>query len=381
MTLITYLTRVHFADNVLEDAIRLELETAGIRRPLVAGDGAAQRPELTDRLLAALPIEVDATLHGATAGVLTEADARIALALYRQNACDGLIAFGCGAVIDFAKAIRVLVAHDGPLARYAVCEGGSGRIRPERLPPMIAVPTTAGSGSEAGPEATLLGEDGRQLTLFSRALIPTAAICDPTLTLSLPPTATAETGMEALTHCIETFIAASYNPPADGIAYDGVSRAAHSLEGAVLRGDDLTARREMMAAALNGALAFQKGLGAVHASSHALASETAGASTGPSHGALNAVMLPHVLAFNAPAVGERVAALGRALRLPSGSDVPEALATLNDRLGLPAGLGAMGVTPGAIERAAPLAERDRHNSTNPRRARAADYARLMRAAL
>jgi alcohol dehydrogenase class IV len=251
------------------------------------------------------------------------------------------------------------------------------RIR-DVLPPLIAIPTTAGTGSEVGRGAIIVLEDGRKLGLISPYLIPKAAICDPTLTLGLPPRLTAGTGMDALTHCVETYIATAYNPPADGIAIDGLSRASANIERAVENGRDLDARREMMAAALNGALAFQKGLGGVHAISHAL-----GGLPGYRlhHGTLNAVLLPHILDFNAPAVGHRYTALKRAMGLPEGADLSEAIVKLNARIGLPASLSEMGVDEAAIEKAAPLAEKDHTNGTNPRRAGADDYRRIMRAAL
>ncbi|MEM7044158.1 MAG: iron-containing alcohol dehydrogenase, partial [Pseudomonadota bacterium] len=276
-----------------------------------------------------------------------------------------------------AKAVGILVSHDGPLADYAAIEGGVARIK-DRLPPLIAVPTTAGTGSEVGRGAVITLDDGRKLGLLSPYLIPKVAICDPTLTLDLPPLLTAATGMDALTHCIETYIATAYNPPADGIALDGLRRAAAFIERAVEKGRDLLARREMMAAAMNGALAFQKGLGGVHAMSHGLGAQS---QYRLHHGMLNAVLLPPMLAFNAPAVAERYADLGRVMGLKPSADLAEAIDSLNARLGLPSRLGDMGVDKQAIERAAPLAEKDHTNGTNPRRANADDYRGLMYASL
>lgn len=221
-------------------------------------------------------------------------------------------------------------------------------------------------------------DDGRKVGLISPHLIPKVAICDPTLTLGLPPLLTAATGMDALTHCIETYIATAYNPPADGIAIDGLTRAALNLERAVADGSDLDARREMMAAAMNGALAFQKGLGGVHAISHALGGL---AGYRLQHGMLNAVLLPHVLAFNAPAVGHRYPALQRAMGLPEGVDLLEEITKLSGRIGLPHRLSQMGVDARAVAQAAPLAEKDHTSGTNPRKAGAADYLRIMHAAL
>lgn len=377
MALISYLTKIHLADGVLEDALSAEVEALGIKRPLLVTDRGLLAAGLVERALSALPPSLDITTFDDTPSNPTEAAARRAADLYRSEACDGLIGFGGGSPIDLAKAVGILVTHDGPLADYAAIEGGVARIR-DVLPPLIAIPTTAGTGSEVGRGAIITIDDGRKLGLLSPHLIPKVAICDPTLTLGLSPLLTAATGMDALTHCIETYIATAYNPPADGVALDGLRRAAAYIERAVDKGSDVVARREMMAAAMNGALAFQKGLGGVHAMSHAL-----GGLSGHDlhHGTLNAILLPHVLEFNRPAVSHRYDDLTSAMSLEKGADLPTAIDALNRRLGLPVCLAAIGIDEQAIELAAPLAEKDHTNGTNPRRAAAADYRSLMQTAL
>ncbi len=377
MALINYLTRIHFADGILEDALRAEVEGLGITRPLLVTDKGLAASGLVERALSALPNTASAQIYDDTPSNPTEASAVAAADVYRGEDCDGLIGFGGGSSLDLAKAVGILVTHEGPLADFAAIEGGVARIK-NVLPPILAIPTTAGTGSEVGRGAVITLEDGRKLGLLSPYLIPKVAICDPTLTLGLPPHLTAGTGMDALTHCIETYIATAYNPPADGIALDGLRRAAANIERAVEKGADLVARREMMAAAMNGALAFQKGLGGAHAMSHGLGAQ---ADYHLHHGTLNAVLLPHVLAFNAPAVGHRYDDLKEAMGLVPGADLSNAIATLSARIGLPGCLGAMGVDDRAIERAAPLAEKDHTNGTNPRRATASDYRKLMTAAL
>ncbi len=193
-----------------------------------------------------------------------------------------------------AKAVALLVAHPPPLAQYAMVEGGVARITPA-VAPLIAIPTTAGTGSEVGRGGLITLADGRKLGLVSPHLIPKVAICDPELTLGLPPLLTAATGMDALAHCLETFLSPRVNPPAEAIALDGLGRAARHIERAVSDGADREARWQMMTASMEGAMAFQKGLGAVHAMSHPM-----GALREPSlhHGTLNAVVLPAVLRFN-----------------------------------------------------------------------------------
>ncbi len=297
---------------------------------------------------------------------------------FKDGGHDGVVAFGGGSGLDLGKLVAFLAGQTRPLWDFEDIGDWWTRADADAIAPIVAVPTTAGTGSEVGRAAVIVMNDGRKLGIVSPYLIPSVAICDPTLTLDLPSAMTAGTGMDALTHCVETYIATAYNPPADGIAIDGLQRAAANIERAVQTGHDIDARREMMAAAMNGALAFQKGLGGVHAMSHAL-----GGLPGYDlhHGTLNAVLLPHVLEFNAPAVGERYTAIRNAMGLKCGADLSEAIAGLNERLRLPSGLAAMGVDQQAIELAAPLAEKDHTNSTNPRRASADDYRLLMTAAL
>ncbi len=377
MSLICYITKIHFADGVLGDALPAEVEHLGIRRALVVTDRGIVEAGILDRLLGALPADVDAVVFDGGVENPTEAVSRQALAVYRDNRCDGLIGLGGGSSLDLAKMVGLMASHDGPVLSYAAIEGGIARIT-DTLPPIIAVPTTAGTGSEVGRGAIIVLDDGRKLGFLSPYLVPKVAICDPTLTLDLPPYLTAATGMDAVAHCIETYIATAYNPPADGIAIDGLTRAAANIEVAVHDGGNIEARREMMAAAVNGALAFQKGLGGVHAISHAL-----GGLPGYKlhHGTLNAILLPHILAFNAPAVGARYSALKQAMGLPQKADLPDALCHLNERIGLPTRLGEIGVDLPAVEAAAPLAEKDHTNRTNPRKARSSDYREIMISAL
>ncbi len=377
MTLITYLTRIHFADDVLEDALKAETEAASMARPLIVTDKGVAAAGLLDRLLEALPKELAPTIYDGTPANPTEAAVRDAAALYRDADCDGLVSLGGGSAIDLAKATGLALTHSGPLLRYAAVEGGMNRIT-ARMPPHFAIPTTAGTGSEVGRGALIILDCGRKMGILSPHLIPTAAICDPTLTLGLPPALTAGTGMDAVAHCIETYIASSYNPPADGIAIDGLSRAWANIRHAVEDGRSLAARREMMAAAMDGALAFQKGLGGVHAISHALGIAAGGRLH---HGTLNAILLPHVLRYNAPAAAHRYPALAKAMDLPPQCDVAEAIHARTEEIGLPTRLSALGVSEDDIEAAAPLAERDHTNGTNPRHACAEDYRTIMHAAL
>ncbi len=373
MAYIYYLTHIHLGYDALA---RLPEECArvGIRRPLIVTDKGVVAAGLVqcalDRLGAGhVPVFDD------TPSNPTEAMVMAAAACYRHHDCDGLIAVGGGSAIDLAKGAAIAATHAGGLARYATVEGGSCRIT-EAVPPLIAVPTTAGSGSEVARGAALIVEDGRKLSFHSWHLMPRSAICDPGLTLGLPAMLTAGTGMDAIAHCIETFLAPAFNPPAEGIALDGLERAWTHIERATQDGRDRDARLQMMSASLQGAMAFQKGVGCAHALSHAIGGETR-----LHHGTLNAVLLPAVLRFNETAASvvqnRRYVRLRRAMGLPAEADIAQAVFEMNGRLGLPTGLKQLGVDASLFDRVIGAARTDYCHRTNPREATPADYRRLL----
>lgn len=376
MAVISYLTTVWF-DFGAVDRLGEALDQLGIRRPLLVADRGGEAAGILERVRARVPKDRVVTTFLDTPANPTEAAARRALELFRAESCDGIVAVGGGSPIDLAKAVGLASTRPGPLRDYALIEGGLARIPPD-LPPLVAIPTTAGTGSEVGRGAVIVLEDGRKVALVSPHPIPRLAICDPELTMGLPPALTAGTGMDAIAHCLETFLAPAVDPPAEAIALDGLARAVAHIERATRDGWDRQARREMMMAAMEGALAFQKGLGAVHAMSHPL-----GALPGKPlhHGTLNAVILPVVLAFNAGHVGDEYERIRRVVGLPPGTDLATWIRQMNARLGLPASLRAMGVVEADLAGSPELAERDHRNATNPHPATAADYVRLYREAL
>jgi alcohol dehydrogenase class IV len=372
MALISYLTTIRFGCGVLSE-IPEDLDALSIQRPLIVTDKGVIAAGLVERLFAVMPTGMPRLIFDDVPSNPTEEAAHAALSLYRDHTCDGVIGFGGGSPIDLAKAVAILATHPEPLARYAAIEGGLGRIT-DRVAPVIAIPTTAGTGSEVGRAALINLADGRKLGFISPHLIPKRAVCDPDLTLGLPPHLTAATGMDALSHCIETLLSPRFNPPAEAIALDGAGRIMRHLERAVADGADREARSELMMGALEGGLTFQKGLGAVHGLSHALGSLKEPALH---HGTLNAVLLPPVLRFNAGHVGDKYERLAASMGLARDADLAAETEGLNARIGLPRSLRAMGVPESVIPEMADKAEKDHSTPTNPRPCSAADYAALM----
>jgi 4-hydroxybutyrate dehydrogenase len=378
------MAQILYVTNILIDfgalaQLQAECERVGIRRPLIVTDAGVKAAGLLDKATAALP-GLQPAVFDQTPSNPTEAAVRAAVEVYRREGCDGLIALGGGSAIDCAKGVAIASTHEGPLKTYATIEGGSPKIT-DRVPPLIAVPTTAGTGSEVARGAIVIVDDGRKLGFHSWHLVPKTALLDPELTFGLPPMLTAATGMDAIAHCMETFMAPAFNPPADGIGLDGLQRGWAHIERATKNGQDRDARLNMMSASMQGAMAFQKGLGCVHSLSHSLG----GVNPRLHHGTLNAVFLPAVIRFNAEAESmkkdQRLQRMAHAMGLASGGDVPEAIVDMNARLGLPTGLAAMGVTPALFDRVIAGALADHCHKTNPRLASADDYLAMLHAAM
>ncbi len=372
MALISYLTNVKFGHGEVA-GLEADLAGLGIRKPLIIADKGVIAAGLVAAVTKAAAALAGAPVFDGTPTNPTEAAVSAALAVYRAQGCDGLIAIGGGSPIDLAKGVALLATHSGPLADYAAILGGLPKIT-AAVAPVIAIPTTAGTGSEVGRAALITLDDGRKLGFISPHLIPRLAICDPDLTLGMPSWLTAATGMDAITHCIETYLSPRENPPAEAIALDGLVRAVAHIERAVADGGDRAARKEMLMAALQGGLTFQKGLGAVHALSHPLGGLK---QVSLHHGTLNAVLLPAVLRFNAPSAEAKYARIRRALGLDETADLAAWVAALVARLGMPGSLSAMGVPRDVLPSIAEAAVLDHSSATNPRPATADDYARML----
>jgi 4-hydroxybutyrate dehydrogenase len=376
MSLITYLTRIQFAAGAI-GLLGEELTLLGAARPMIVTDKGIVKAGLLDAAVAAAGLKREIPVFDATPENPTEQAVLEARDQFRQADCDAIIALGGGSALDLAKAVALLATHAEPLSQYAAILGGIDRITADK-PPVIAIPTTSGTGSEVGRASLITLEDGRKLGFISPHMIPTVAICDPELTLGLPPLLTAATGMDALTHCIETYLSPRFNPPAEAIALDGLRRASRNIVRATRDGADREAREQMMLAALEGGMTFQKGLGAVHGMSHALGGLK---DLRLHHGTLNAVILPAVLRFNESHAPEKYATLRQAMDLKPDADLAGAIAKLSRDLSLPASLADMGLGENVIPLMAQRAFDDHSTATNPRPLTVADYDTLLREAL
>lgn len=353
---ISYLTDTYFGFGALSLLPEL-LRDLGIARPLVVTDEGLTRLGKIDRLGIG-----NLTLFDRVETNPTEESVTGALNAFRAAGCDGVVAAGGGSPMDLAKCVCLLVHHPPPLEQYAVLQGGTSRITP-KMPPLVAVPTTAGSGSEVGRAALISLSSQGKLAFLSPYLLPKVAVCDPELTLSLPPLLTAATGMDAISHCVEAFCSPRFNPVADAIALDGLERGAQNIQSATRAGCDRQARTEMMMCSLQGGLAFQKGLGAVHSLSHPLGALT---QKQLHHGTLNAIFLPVVLRFNFNSCPEKMEAMARRLGLKDGAALPGFFAELNRQLGLPGNLCQVGLSREELEPLAEAAQQDHCTPTNPR---------------
>ena len=370
MALIYYVTQIQFEFGAIK-LLKQECERVGISRPMIVTDAGVKAAGVLQKALDALP-GMRVAVFDQTPSNPTEAAVRAAAEVYKTQGCDGLIAVGGGSAIDCAKGVAIAATHEGPLTHYATIEGGSPRIT-DRVAPIIAVPTTSGTGSEVARGAIIIVDDHRKLGFHSWFLVPKAAICDPELTLGLPPHLTAATGMDAIAHCMETFMAPAFNPPADGIALDGLARGWAHIERATRDGSDREARLNMMSASMQGAMAFQKGLGCVHSLSHSLG----GVDPRLHHGTLNAIFLPAVIRFNSTAESiqkeHRLQRMAQAMGLATANAIPEAIQEMSARLGLPSGLAAMGVREDQFDKVIAGAMNDHCHKTNPRIATPDEY--------
>lgn len=382
ISLFSFPTRILFGTGALRD-LQQEIARFGIKRPLVVTDRGVVQAGLMERVRhatggIALSIFEDVSPNPTEENVLE------GIERYRRERCEGVIALGGGSPLDAAKVIRLGVTHPLPLAQYDDQLNGGDKIT-GNLPPMIAIATTSGTGSEVGRSAViLLKSTDRKTVIFSPHLIPSSAIDDPELTVGMPPSITAGTGLDALTHNIEAYLAKGYHPMCDAIALYGARLAVENLAAAVRNGGDLSARTNMMMASLMGAVAFQKGLGVTHSLAHPLSSIG-----GLHHGTTNGVLLPYVLEFNRVASEDRLGDLALAMELDvshkpaheAASAVIERVRRLLREVGVPDHLSALGIRREMIPALSKKAMEDACHLLNPRPCAESDMVALYEQAL
>ena len=377
MTLITYLTRVHFADGVLEEALWSELSAASRKRVLVLADPEHASGENIERLFAGIPVRTSKIIFSDIPHVPTEDSAVAVAEIYARGDCDVIVAFGNASTIDLAKVAKAAIAHGPPLCTFSLARGGSRLIASPGSPDVYAIPSIGGFGSAVSAQSPLILSSGERALLMCKQLIPNVTICDPTLTLTQGVEATASAGADAITHCIEAYLSKSYNPPAEGIAFDGLTRAVRNLRRVINHANDIDARREMMAASLNGALALQKGLGASQAISNAL--ETV-CPRRLEPGSINRIALPGVLRFNAGLTDEKYDVLTQVFGAGKGraGDLAQRVETYFGDLPMPRKLSELGLSDDDLVTASAVAAHDMATGTNPRHIGLEDYLGIMR---
>ncbi|MDB4974698.1 MAG: alcohol dehydrogenase [Myxococcaceae bacterium] len=378
----SYPTRILFGNGAVGD-VGKEARALGLKRVLIVSDPGVTRAGMVSPVERALVSgSIECSVFDALSTNPTEAEARAAAKAYTDRKADGVVAVGGGAALDVAKIVRVLVSETGTLEEYDDAIGGDAKLKGV-FPPMIAIPTTAGTGSEVGRSGVVtLASSGKKTIIFHPKLIPNVAVLDPRMTETLPAHITAATGFDALTHCIEAYLAKGDHPMADAIAYKGIQLCGKYLERAVKNPHDLDARGGMLKASMMGAVAFQKGLGVCHSLAHPL-----GAEHNLHHGLANAICLPAVLDFNRSVVQARIADVARALGVRGADEdtlafeCSGAVRALRHKVGLPEGLRSQGITDKDIPKLAKLAFEDGCHGGNPRASTEQDMEQLYRVSL
>jgi hypothetical protein len=380
-------TTIHFGVGARK-LVAAHLREHGCKRPLV----------VTDRVLAALPLlpqfmsdlaGLDVAVFSGVSGNPVRSQVMAGAAALRAHDADAVIGLGGGAALDVAKAVALMARHPGDILEYA---WDHPRVRPmdQPIPHFVALPTTAGTGSEVGRSSVISDDETHvKRIVFSPLLLAKAVFADPELTVDLPSLITAATGMDALTHNVESYLSPAYHPLCDGIALEGTRIAARALPLAVADGRDLAARADMLMASMMGAIAFQKDLGAVHSCAHALSTVT-----DMHHGLANGIMIDHVMRFNLPSAIDKLAELAHVARVKNGdTGSTEArarafiawLSALKAGIGIPAKLSDYCVprplARGDIARLVEIAVADTCHRTNPRPCTASDFEKLFATAL
>ncbi len=381
-TIWSFPTRILFGEDACS-ALSSEVRSLGGKKVLLVTDKGVRGAGLIDPLVTQLEgASIEVTVFDDLSSNPLETEVLAATDAFRQCGADILVGVGGGSPLDVAKIVRVAATHALPLAQYDDAIGGDSLIVND-VPPMIAIPTTAGTGSEVGRSGVVtLQATGKKTVIFAPSLMPNVAILDPKLSVSMPARMTAATGLDALAHCIEAYCALGDHPMGDGIALEGIRLIAANLETAVSDSGDLQARGAMLKASMMGAVAFQKGLGACHSLAHPL-----GAEFDLHHGLANALCLPAVLDFNRSVIPEKIATIAKLLGARGDDqdtlafECSGAVRALRKKVGLADGLGAAGITEDALPKLAKLALEDACHRLNPRDCTEEDMLSLLRASM
>ncbi len=360
------------------------LAELSLKRVLLVTDQGLVKAGIVERVRAQIDKTAQTVLFTEVEPNPTESCVNRAAELLRAESCDVVIGLGGGSAMDAAKAAALRKNHHASFNDYEIQTGGD-RNMTENVPPIIAIPTTAGTGSEVGRSAVVTLADGnRKAVICGPKLLPQIALCDPELTLGLPSHITAATGMDALTHNLEAYLSTAYHPICDAVALGGIRLASENLETAVKEGGSIEARSNMMLSSSMGAIAFQKDLGAAHSMAHPLSTIA-----GVPHGLANAIILTHVMTYNKPAATERLGNVAQAMGCPVDGQSDEeradaaieAVRSLTERINIPRNLSAVGVTESQIPALVSQAIEDPNHITNPRLCTPIDFTILYRQAL
>ncbi len=357
----TYPTDIRFGEGRVKELEEV-CETQNISRPLFVTDSNLLQLETTQEVIQSISKNRPCAVFSEVDVNPTEKNLNIGLDLFRSGKHDGVVAFGGGSSLDIGKLIAFMSVQTRSVWDFEDISDWWKRAILKNISPIVAVPTTSGTGSEVGRASVLTNETLKEKKIiFHPKILPASVICDPILTKSMPQNITAGTGLDALAHCVEAYCAPSFHPMSHGIALEGIKLVKENLLLAFQNGSDIVARSEMMAAALMGAVAFQKGLGAVHALSHPI-----GAIYNTHHGLTNAVLLPHVLNFNKDKVANKINCLASYLDIVDGFDGFIAFINgLNIALDVPKGLSELGVLEEDIKLIVEGALKDPSKDGNP----------------
>ncbi len=371
-------TSIHFGPGARHQ-VKDHVKSRGWSRVLVVTDrGVALLPFLRQLVQDLSSGGMEAAIFSEVWGNPVKSQVAAGVAAFKQHRADSILGVGGGAALDVAKAVALMATHPGDLFDYEDDKPGARPIDGP-LPPWVALPTTAGTGSEVGRSSVISDEATHiKKIIFSPRLLAQAVFADPEVTLNLPAAITAATGMDALTHCVEAYLAKGYHPICDGVALEGLKLAARSLRRCVQTPDDIEARGEMMMASMMGAIAFQKGLGVTHSCAHAL-----GTAANMHHGLANGVMIDHALKINVATAPDRFRQMTLAVEAGSGDGTRflDWLRRLKADIGIPARLVELGIGQDQLERLARLAVEDSCHQNNPRPCTRRDFEQIFNEAL